>query len=255
MQEIINMMYRYKPHDESSWVVNSKPMINSILSIMHKTFGRAHVLFFPTSYIFFPAYSHLQPTSTPTLVYSQPVRNFSADEAGTWGHYVNIWVVGIITVQQSFYLKSTHLLCLATEVIKISVSSSCIAHSCQNITVSIFSIVIRVCSCHVHSCYVFSSWLLCSWQGDLGWMTRGSMVGPFQDAAFALPVSSMDKPVYTDPPVKTKFGYHIIMVEGKKWCGTLEIRNINSTVCSIVKLIISWSYSFNAMVPFILQNV
>ncbi|NWX22589.1 PIN4 isomerase, partial [Aegotheles bennettii] len=53
-------------------------------------------------------------------------------------------------------------------------------------------------------------------QGDLGWMTRGSMVGPFQDAAFALPVSSMDKPVYTDPPVKTKFGYHIIMVEGRK---------------------------------------
>lgn len=53
-------------------------------------------------------------------------------------------------------------------------------------------------------------------QGDLGWMTRGSMVGPFQEAAFALPVSSMDKPVYTDPPVKTKFGYHIIMVEGRK---------------------------------------
>ncbi|NWR54163.1 PIN4 isomerase, partial [Bucorvus abyssinicus] len=52
--------------------------------------------------------------------------------------------------------------------------------------------------------------------GDLGWMTRGSMVGPFQEAAFALPVSSMDKPVYTDPPVKTKFGYHIIMVEGRK---------------------------------------
>ncbi|CAI5793629.1 peptidyl-prolyl cis-trans isomerase NIMA-interacting 4 isoform X2 [Podarcis muralis] len=52
--------------------------------------------------------------------------------------------------------------------------------------------------------------------GDLGWMSRGSMVGPFQDAAFALPVSSMDKPVYTDPPVKTKFGYHIIMVEGRK---------------------------------------
>ncbi|KAI8772180.1 peptidyl-prolyl cis-trans isomerase NIMA-interacting 4 [Biomphalaria glabrata] len=52
--------------------------------------------------------------------------------------------------------------------------------------------------------------------GDLGWMTRGSMVGPFQDAAFALPNSTVDKPNYTDPPVKTKFGYHIIMVEGKK---------------------------------------
>uniref|UniRef100_A0A8C5VLU6 Peptidyl-prolyl cis-trans isomerase n=1 Tax=Microcebus murinus TaxID=30608 RepID=A0A8C5VLU6_MICMU len=45
---------------------------------------------------------------------------------------------------------------------------------------------------------------------------RGSMVGPFQEAAFALPVSGMDKPVFTDPPVKTKFGYHIIMVEGRK---------------------------------------
>ncbi|KAI5642268.1 PPIC-type PPIASE domain-containing protein [Phthorimaea operculella] len=52
--------------------------------------------------------------------------------------------------------------------------------------------------------------------GDLGWMTRGSMVGPFQDAAFALPISTVNSPVYTDPPVKTKFGYHIIMVEGKK---------------------------------------
>lgn len=53
-------------------------------------------------------------------------------------------------------------------------------------------------------------------QGDLGWMIRGSMVGPFQDAAFALPISSLGNPNYTDPPVKTKFGYHIIMVEGKK---------------------------------------
>ena len=52
--------------------------------------------------------------------------------------------------------------------------------------------------------------------GDLGWMTRGSMVGPFQEAAFALPNSTPANPTYTDSPVKTKFGYHIIMVEGKK---------------------------------------
>ena len=39
--------------------------------------------------------------------------------------------------------------------------------------------------------------------GDLGWMTRGSMVGPFQDAAFGLANSTVDRPVYTDPPVKT----------------------------------------------------
>ncbi|XP_047129847.1 peptidyl-prolyl cis-trans isomerase NIMA-interacting 4 [Hydra vulgaris] len=52
--------------------------------------------------------------------------------------------------------------------------------------------------------------------GDLGWMVRGSMVGPFQDAAFALQPSTVDNPIYTDPPVKTNFGYHIIMIEGKK---------------------------------------
>ena len=52
--------------------------------------------------------------------------------------------------------------------------------------------------------------------GSLGWMVRGSMVGAFQDAAFNLSVSTTSSPVYTDPPVKTKFGYHIIMVEGRK---------------------------------------
>lgn len=53
-------------------------------------------------------------------------------------------------------------------------------------------------------------------KGDLGWMTRGSMVGPFQDAAFELGISTVSNPEYTNPPIKTKFGYHIIMVEGKK---------------------------------------
>ncbi|RDB29956.1 Peptidyl-prolyl cis-trans isomerase NIMA-interacting 4 [Hypsizygus marmoreus] len=51
--------------------------------------------------------------------------------------------------------------------------------------------------------------------GSLGWMTRGSMVGPFQDAAFALTPSSVDKPI-TSPLVKTTHGYHIIMVEGRR---------------------------------------
>lgn len=53
-------------------------------------------------------------------------------------------------------------------------------------------------------------------QGSLGWMPRGSMVGAFQEAAFQLPPSTADKPSYTDPPVKTRFGYHIIMVEDRK---------------------------------------
>ena len=52
--------------------------------------------------------------------------------------------------------------------------------------------------------------------GALGWMSRGSMVGAFQDAAFQLKPSSVDRPTFTDPPVKTQFGYHIIMVEDRK---------------------------------------
>ncbi|PBK80232.1 FKBP-like protein [Armillaria gallica] len=51
--------------------------------------------------------------------------------------------------------------------------------------------------------------------GSLGWMTRGSMVGPFQDAAFTLAPSTVDKPVVSSL-VKTNFGYHIIMVEGRR---------------------------------------
>ncbi|KAF5356756.1 hypothetical protein D9756_006511 [Leucocoprinus leucothites] len=51
--------------------------------------------------------------------------------------------------------------------------------------------------------------------GSLGWMTRGSMVGPFQDAAFQLTPSTVDKPITTEL-VKTNFGYHVIMVEGRR---------------------------------------
>lgn len=45
--------------------------------------------------------------------------------------------------------------------------------------------------------------------GSLGWMTRGTMVGAFQDAAFALQPSTVDKPVHSGL-VKTVHGYHII---------------------------------------------
>jgi len=51
--------------------------------------------------------------------------------------------------------------------------------------------------------------------GSLGWMARGSMVGAFQDAAFGLTPSTVDKPVLS-PLVKTQHGYHIIMVEGRR---------------------------------------
>ncbi|KAF7318911.1 hypothetical protein HMN09_00226900 [Mycena chlorophos] len=51
--------------------------------------------------------------------------------------------------------------------------------------------------------------------GSLGWMVRGSMVGAFQEVAFALTPSTVDKPNYSSL-VKTNFGYHIIMVEGRR---------------------------------------
>ncbi|KLO09849.1 FKBP-like protein [Schizopora paradoxa] len=51
--------------------------------------------------------------------------------------------------------------------------------------------------------------------GSLGFKTRGSMVGPFEDVAFALEPSTVNKPIVSSL-VKTDFGYHIIMVEGRR---------------------------------------
>lgn len=50
--------------------------------------------------------------------------------------------------------------------------------------------------------------------GSLGWKTRGSLNGDFEKAAYELEVSDTKNPIFAE--VKTSFGYHIIMVEGRK---------------------------------------
>ncbi|EQL03380.1 hypothetical protein G6O67_006903 [Ophiocordyceps sinensis] len=50
--------------------------------------------------------------------------------------------------------------------------------------------------------------------GSLGWKTKGSLDPKFEEAAFALEPSTTSSPKFGE--VKTGFGYHIIMVEGRK---------------------------------------
>ena len=47
--------------------------------------------------------------------------------------------------------------------------------------------------------------------GDLGWFDRTRMVKPFAEAAFAL-----KKGAFTAEPVKTQFGWHIILLEDRR---------------------------------------
>ncbi|KAJ5085835.1 hypothetical protein N7532_010606 [Penicillium argentinense] len=50
--------------------------------------------------------------------------------------------------------------------------------------------------------------------GALGWKVRGSLHGDFEKVAYELEPSTTASPKYAE--VKTGFGYHIIMVEGRK---------------------------------------
>lgn len=50
--------------------------------------------------------------------------------------------------------------------------------------------------------------------GALGWKTKGSLDPQFEAVAYGLETSTTGNPKYGE--AKTGFGYHIIMVEGRK---------------------------------------
>ena len=47
--------------------------------------------------------------------------------------------------------------------------------------------------------------------GDLGWSSAGNFVKPFSDA-----LTSLSKGKYTETPVKTDFGYHVILLDDSR---------------------------------------
>ena len=64
--------------------------------------------------------------------------------------------------------------------------------------------------------------------GDLGYFGKGEMVKEFEDAAYGLKVNE-----YTKEPVKTTYGYHIILKTGEK--DKKELKDVKDTI--IEKLI------------------
>lgn len=65
--------------------------------------------------------------------------------------------------------------------------------------------------------------------GDLDFFQRGQMVGPFEQAAFALKVGSVSD------IVETQFGYHVIKVTDKKEAGVMKYDEIKDRIAQHLK--------------------
>jgi parvulin-like peptidyl-prolyl isomerase len=67
--------------------------------------------------------------------------------------------------------------------------------------------------------------------GDLGWFDKKRMVKEFSDAAFKL-----KKGQYTKKPVKTQFGYHVILLEDKKAAGSVSLDKAKPSIEQSLKV-------------------
>jgi peptidyl-prolyl cis-trans isomerase C len=66
--------------------------------------------------------------------------------------------------------------------------------------------------------------------GDLGWFTKDEMVPEFADAAF-----KMQKGQYTETPIKTQFGYHVILLVDRRTAPPPTIEEARPQVVALLQ--------------------